>query len=234
MKGQIIFSGTELKAQMGLGCLLKSGGLELVIENEMQRVYDLLEKDSTKLVLFNFGKVNLLSDEKRQEALNKITLVRNWSEKPVVVVGENMDEMFRILVLNCGADDCIDESCNPLELTARISAQIRCYDRLIQVDKKSVICLEGLEVDDQSKMVKVEGHLVDLTPTEYKILHLLMEEPGRVFSNKQIYEKIWKMAPIGADNTVAVHVRHIREKIESNPQEPKYLRVVWGQGYKVG
>lgn len=234
MKGQIILSGMEMKSQLGLGCLLKSGGLDMVVENEARGIFDLLEKSDTKLVLYNFGKVDELSGEQRQESLNRITLMRSWSEKPVVAVGENMDEMFRILVLNCGADDCIDVNCNPLEITARISAQIRCYDRLVQAEKKSVICLEGLEVDDQSKMVKVEGHLVDLTPTEYKILHLLMEEPGRVFSNKQIYEKIWKMAPIGADNTVAVHVRHIREKIESNPQEPKYLRVVWGQGYKVG
>ena len=94
--------------------------------------------------------------------------------------------------------------------------------------------MKDLEVDDNAKVVRVRGNEVELTPTEYKILHLLMEKPGRVLSNKQIYERIWKMAPIGADNTVAVHIRHIREKIEENPQEPRYLQVVWGQGYRVG
>ena len=100
--------------------------------------------------------------------------------------------------------------------------------------RETHLAMDGIEVDDVAKMVWVEGNRVDLTPTEYKILRLLMEKPGRVLSNSQIYESIWKMAPIGADNTVAVHIRHIREKIEENPQNPRYLRVVWGQGYKVG
>jgi len=94
--------------------------------------------------------------------------------------------------------------------------------------------MDGIEVDDTAKLVKVGGNRVDLTPTEYKILHLLMEKPGRVLSNRQIYEEIWHMEPVGVDNTVAVHIRHIREKIEENPQNPRFLRVVWGQGYKVG
>lgn len=94
--------------------------------------------------------------------------------------------------------------------------------------------VNGLEVDDATKTVTVDGRKVNLTPTEFKILRLLMETPGQVISNHEIYESIWKMAPIGADNTVAVHIRHIREKIEDNPQEPRFLKVVWGQGYKVG
>ncbi len=137
--------------------------------------------------------------------------------------------------LNAGADDVLDREGSNMEALARIQAQIRCYKRLVSA-RKPVECIkmDELEMDDSAKMVTVRGKRVDLTPTEYKILHLLLEKPGRVLSNKQIYESIWKMSPIGADNTIAVHIRHIREKIEVNPQEPRYLQVVWGQGYKVG
>lgn len=234
MNGQVVLFGNNMKQKMGVGCLLKSGGLDLCVTDNLNEMMNWMDKSEAKLLIYNFGNLAEKEDMDKQSEMSRLSVIRNMIDKPVIGIGEEMEEMFRILALNCGLDDCVDANCNPLEIVARIYAQIRFYDRLSQMEKKSVICLEGLEVDDQAKMVRVEGHLVDLTPTEYKILHLLMEEPGKVFSNKQIYERIWKMSPVGADNTVAVHVRHIREKIESNPQEPKYLRVVWGQGYKVG
>lgn len=149
---------------------------------------------------------------------------------------DKRNEMLRILALNAGADDVLDQKEeSPMVFMARIQAKIRSYRRLSgQAERSKSIKMRDLEMDDGAKLVLVKGNRVDLTPTEYKILHLLMEQPGRVLSNKQIYESIWKMEPIGADNTIAVHIRHIREKIEENPQNPHYLQVVWGQGYKVG
>jgi DNA-binding response OmpR family regulator len=116
-----------------------------------------------------------------------------------------------------------------------VQALLRCYRRLLSEPKpRKLIKMGGLEMDDDAKQVRVEGNRVDLTPTEYKILYLLMEQPGRIWSNRQIYESIWQMDSIGSDNTVAVHIRHIREKIEENPRNPRYLQVVWGRGYRVG
>lgn len=230
MTGKVLLFGEYYKEQMGMACLLKSGGMELQAVKDVTQLAAYLEQEDGKLVLFHLS----VGEQKRSGDMETLSVLRGLTNKPVIGIGDGMEDRTRILALNYGADDCVDTNCNPLELLARIYAQIRCYERLVREEKKSVICLEGLEVDDQAKLVRVEGHLVDLTPTEYKILHLLLEEPGRVFSNKQIYERIWKMSPIGADNTIAVHVRHIREKIERNPQEPRYLRVVWGQGYKIG
>ena len=169
------------------------------------------------------------------ENLALLRKLREKSKLPMLVAFQKSSDEIRIMALNAGADDCIGPDCSVLEALARIQAQIRCYSRLLAAHKQTrTIRLAGLEVDDSAKKVRVEGNDVRLTPTEYKILCLLLEQPGRVLSNRQIYEKIWKMAPIGADNVVAVHIRHIREKIEENPENPRYLKVVWGQGYKVG
>lgn len=161
--------------------------------------------------------------------------MRGMTDKPIMVFGEKLDEITIIALLNAGADDCVTDACAPLELVARVNAQIRRYIRLRgSLQSYDVLKIGDLEINDTAKTVLVEGRSVSMTPMEYKILHLLAKKRGKVLSTKQIYEEVWHMKPIGADNTVAVHVRHIREKIESNPQQPKYLQVVWGQGYKVG
>ena len=170
--------------------------------------------------------------------IEDLILVRNLrgvTDKPIMVYGESMDEMTMISMLNAGADDCVTSACGPLELLARVNSQIRRYHRLRgSLQPVEVLKIGELEINDTSKTVLVGGRSVSMTPMEYKILHLLAKKRGKVLSTKQIYEEVWNMKPIGADNTVAVHVRHIREKIENNPQDPKYLQVVWGQGYKVG
>ncbi len=144
--------------------------------------------------------------------------------------------MDKILGLGTGADDYVVKPFNPLELTARVKSQLRRYTQLVNmcanIDK--IYQVDGLVIDDNTRQVFVDHKEVRLTPIEYKILKLLVQERGRVLSIAQIYEAIWHMQAIGADNTIAVHIRHIREKIEQNPKEPRYLKVVWGTGYKVG
>lgn len=227
--GTILIYGVE-GASEALECMLKGCGLGVKRLNTKEELSENFPREETALLLFDF-QTEAGNDA---TALGLLSDLRKGSGKPIVAIVDRAREMLRILALNAGADDLLDSECSCLESLARIQAQIRCYRRLTEERKACPMKLDDLEVDDNAKLVLVKGNRVNLTPTEYKILHLLMERPGRVLSNKEIYESIWKMAPIGADNTVAVHIRHIREKIEENPQEPHYLHVVWGQGYKVG
>ena len=153
-----------------------------------------------------------------------------------LIFSNNSEEAAKIAALNAGADDYVTLPCNPLELLARIKSQIRRYTQLANLCENinQIYKVDDLEIDDMRRRVTVGGREVYLTPIEYKILRLLVQERGRVLSIDQIYEAIWNMQAIGADNTIAVHIRHIREKIEQNPREPRYLKVVWGTGYKVG
>lgn len=161
--------------------------------------------------------------------------IRETSSIPIIFLSAKSEDVDKILGLNIGADDYITKPFNPLELTARVKSQLRRYTRLgaIAETKSSVFRVGGLTVDDERKEVTVDGEPVRLTPIEYRILLLLIQNPGRVFSISQIYERIWNEEALGGDNTVAVHIRHIREKIEINPKEPRYLKVVWGVGYKI-
>ncbi len=162
--------------------------------------------------------------------------IRRESSIPIIVVSAQGTETAKIMALNAGADDYVVAGYNPLELLARVKCQLRRYHQLVNVHANidHIYKIDGLEVNDIYRRVMVEGREVKLTPIEYKILKLLIQERGRVLSISQIYESIWHMQAIGADNTIAVHIRHIREKIERNPKEPRYLKVVWGTGYKVG
>lgn len=161
--------------------------------------------------------------------------IREISSIPIIFLSAKSEDVDKILGLNIGADDYITKPFNPLELIARVKSQLRRYTQLgaIAETKPSVFQIGGLVIDDERKEVSVDGEPVRLTPIEYRILLLMVQNPGRVFSIAQIYEKIWKEEAISGDNTVAVHIRHIREKIEINPKEPRYLKVVWGVGYKI-
>ena len=161
--------------------------------------------------------------------------IRETSSVPIIFLSAKSEDVDKILGLNIGADDYITKPFNPLELTARVKSVLRRYTQLgaIAEKKNHIFRIGGLVVDDDGKEVTVEGEPVKLTPIEYRILLLLVKNPGKVFSIGQIYESIWNEDAISGDNTVAVHIRHIREKIEINPKEPRYLKVVWGVGYKI-
>lgn len=161
--------------------------------------------------------------------------IRKFSTIPIIVLSAKSEDVDKILGLNVGADDYVTKPFNPLELIARVKSNLRRYTMLGNDTKnnQNVCTIGGLTINDETKEVTVDGEYVKLTPIEYNILYFLARNAGKVFSIEQIYENIWNEEAVGADNTVTVHIRHIREKIEINPKEPRYLKVVWGIGYKV-
>lgn len=161
--------------------------------------------------------------------------IREYSSIPIIILSAKSEDTDKILGLNIGADDYVTKPFNPLELVARVKSNLRRYTSLgnLNVSDNALFRAGGLCINDDTKEVMVDGEIVKLTPIEYNILLLLVKNQGRVFSINQIYESIWNEEAIGADNTVAVHIRHIREKIEIDPKEPRYLKVVWGVGYKI-
>ena len=172
----------------------------------------------------------------RLDGIRATLKIRENMSLPIIILSAKSEDADKILGLNIGADDYITKPFNPLELVARVKSQLRRYTQLgstARSDNQSEFRTGGLVIRDDLKEVTVDGEKVKLTPIEYNILLLLVKNQGKVISINQIYENIWNEEAIGADNTVAVHIRHIREKIEINPKEPRYLKVVWGVGYKV-
>ena len=161
--------------------------------------------------------------------------IREFSNVPIILLTAKSETEDKVLGLNVGADDYITKPFVPVEVLARVRSQLRRYATLGSrpAENSGEITLGGIVLDDRTKTVTVEGEPVSLTPTEYAILHLLMKNPGKVYSTKVLYESVWQEAALGSEGAVAVHIRHLREKIEINPSEPRYLKVVWGQGYKM-
>ena len=160
--------------------------------------------------------------------------IRKFSNIPIILLTAKSETEDKVLGLNVGADDYITKPFVPVEVLARVRSQLRRYMQLgSRTSTSSRYIMGGVVLDDRTKTVTVDGEPVSLTPTEYAILHLLMENPGTVYSTKKLYESVWQEAALGSESAVAVHIRHLREKIEINPSEPRYLKVVWGQGYKM-
>ena len=161
-------------------------------------------------------------------------ILRKESRVPIIMLTALDDDDSQMKGFDALADDYITKPFNPVEVIARVKSQLRRYMQLGSGQiKKDAIVIGGIELNDNSKQVTVDGELVSLTPTEYDILRLLMEHPGQVFSPRDIYKEVWKETPLGAEGSVAVHIRHLREKIEINPGEPRYIKVIWGRGYKM-
>ncbi|MCM1046391.1 MAG: response regulator transcription factor [Candidatus Gastranaerophilales bacterium] len=212
--------------------LFAGEGLMMTVVSSLKELYRTLEQKEIHLMLIDVE----LGADGWGSGIEMIATLRRKSSVPIIIVSRQTAETAKIMALNSGADDYVTVGCNPLELLARVKSQLRRYTQLVNV-RESINCIyriDGLEINDVQRTVYVEGREVKLTPIEYKILRLLVQERGKVLSISQIYESIWNMQAIGADNTIAVHIRHIREKIENNPREPRYLKVVWGTGYKVG
>ncbi len=193
-----------------------------------KQAIDLLKKEEIHLLVMDVMMPKL-------DGIRATLKIREYSSIPIIMLSAKSEDTDKILGLNIGADDYITKPFNPLELVARVKSNLRRYTSLgsLSAESKSVYQVGGLVINDDTKQVMVDGEPVKMTPIEYNILLLLMKNQGRVFSIDQIYESIWNEDAIGADNTVAVHIRHIREKIEINPREPRYLKVVWGVGYKI-
>lgn len=193
-----------------------------------QQAVELLEKEDIQLLIIDVMMPRL-------DGIRATLKIREKSSIPIIILSAKSEDADKILGLNIGADDYVTKPFNPLELVARVKSQVRRYTKLGNIAGvgQNVFRIGGLEVNDERKQVTVDGDEVKLTPIEYNILLLLIKNPGRVFSIKQIYESIWNEEALAAENTVAVHIRHIREKIEINPKEPRYLKVVWGIGYKI-
>ena len=170
----------------------------------------------------------------QMDGISAAAQIRRTSNVPIIFLSAKSESSDKILGLNIGADDYITKPFDPMELVARVRSQLRRYATLGGIVKTENIYENGgILLDDVAKAVTVDGEPVSLTPIEYSMLRLFMANPGQVFSIHQIYEQVWNESPIGSENSVAVHIRHLREKIEINPSEPRYIRVVWGLGYKM-
>ena len=212
--------------------LLAGEGLSMLVSADIHQLKQVLDTEKIHLMLIDVE----LNDKGWDKGIEMIASLRKKSSIPLIVISSQSAATAKIMALEAGADDYVTVDCSPLELLARVKSQLRRYTQLVNMCEKldRVYKVDGLVIDDVQRTVTVDGRGVRLTPIEYKILRFLAQQRGRVFSNRQIYESIWNMQAIGADNTIAVHIRHIREKIEYNPREPKYLKAVWGNGYKVG
>lgn len=207
---------------------LTQEGYHILKAYDGQQALDMLKENDVHLLVIDVMMPKL-------DGIRATLKIRENNSLPIIILSAKSEDADKILGLNIGADDYVTKPFNPLELIARVKSQLRRYTQLgnIQESGSQVFQTGGLKVNDELKEVTVDGEQVKLTPIEYKILLLLVKNQGKVFSIDQIYENIWNEEAIAADNTVAVHIRHIREKIEINPKEPRYLKVVWGIGYKV-
>ena len=208
---------------------LSQEGYHILKAYDGLQAIEIMKKEEVHLILLDIMMPNL-------DGIRATRKIRETSSVPIIMLSAKSEDVDKILGLNIGADDYITKPFNPLELIARVKSQLRRYTQLGNLateEKEAVYVCGGLVVNDDLKTVTVDGEPVKLTPIEYNILVLLIKNQGKVFSIEQIYENIWNEEAIAADNTVAVHIRHIREKIEINPREPRYLKVVWGIGYKI-
>ena len=209
---------------------LSSEGFQIIKAYDGYEAIDYLEENEVDLLIVDVMMPGL-------DGIRTTRKVRETSSIPIIILSAKSEDNDKILGLNIGADDYITKPFNPLELVARVKSQLRRYTQLGNINQQqeadNIYKCGGLMINDDNKELTVDGELIKLTPIEYNILLLLVKNAGKVFSIDEIYEQIWNEEAIGADNTVAVHIRHIREKIEINPREPRYLKVVWGVGYKI-
>jgi DNA-binding response OmpR family regulator len=214
----------------GVEIYLKSQGYEVFQAADGVEGLEVIEKEDIHLAI-----VDIMMP--RMDGISMVVKLREKYDFPVIFLSAKSEEVDKIMGLNMGADDYVTKPFTPMELLARVNSQLRRYRRFMEKlgDKEEnsrIHTIGGLEINEDNVEVTVDGELVKMTPIEYKILLLLMKNPGRVFSAEEIYERVWNERAINTD-TIMVHVRNIREKIEVNPREPKYLKVVWGVGYKI-
>ena len=203
-------------------------GYRLFTDSTGREVLDVMRREDIHLIL-----LDIMMPE--MDGITATARIREFSNVPIILLTAKSETEDKVLGLNVGADDYITKPFVPVEVLARVRSQLRRYAQLGSRPEQQPgnLTIGGVTLDDRTKSVTVEGEQVALTPTEYAILHLLMSNPGKVYSTKALYEAVWQEAALGSEGAVAVHIRHLREKIEINPSEPRYLKVVWGQGYKM-
>ena len=223
----ILICDDEQDIVNALKIYLAAPDLRLLEAADGRQALELLEREDIHLVLMDIMMP-------RMDGISAMVKLRQQSNVPVILLTAKSQDNDKILGLNAGADDYITKPFNPVEVTARVRSQLRRYMHLGgRAETPEQLVIGGIELDDRTKQVTLDGEPVSLTPTEFEILKLLMSDPGKVYSPRDIYRLVWKDAPYGSENTVAVHIRHLREKLELDPAEPRYLKVVWGQGYKM-
>jgi len=215
----------------GIGIYLKSQGYHVFKASDGVEGLEVISRETIHLAI-----VDVMMP--RMDGITMVMKLRQKQDFPVIMLSAKSEEVDKILGLNMGADDYVTKPFTPLELLARVNSHLRRYARYLEMISKKeetgdhIYTIGGLELNEDTVELKVDGQPVKLTPMEFKILHLLMKNPGRVFSADEIYERVWNEKAVNSD-TIMVHVRNIREKIEINPKNPKYLKVVWGVGYKM-
>ena len=207
---------------------LKPEGYRLLEASNGQEALEIVRKEDVHLILLDIMMP-------RMDGITATAKIRELSNVPIILLTAKSETEDKVLGLNVGADDYITKPFVPVEVLARVRSQLRRYAKLGSrpEEQPGTLTIGGITLNDRTKTVQVDGEAVALTPTEYAILHLLMANPGKVYSTKALYESVWQEAALGSEGAVAVHIRHLREKIEINPSEPRYLKVVWGQGYKM-
>lgn len=223
----ILVCDDEKDIVSALKIYLSSGDYQVYEAFNGREALQVLSKEDIHLVLLDIMMPGM-------DGIETLTRLRETSNVPVILLTAKSEDTDKVLGLDVGADDYITKPFNPVEVLARVKSQLRRYLHLGGgTVQPKVLRIGGVELDDGAKTVTVDGESVSLTPKEYDILRLLMQHPGQVFSPKEIYRAVWDELPLNADNAIAVHIRHIREKIEIDPADPRYLQVVWGKGYKM-
>ena len=210
--------------------------LKIYLSGEGYRIFE-AENGADALEVISKNEIHLILMDimmPKMDGVSATAKIRENSNAPVIFLSAKSEDSDKILGLTAGADDYITKPFNPLEVIARVKAQLRRYAYFGGMEKKEdVITVGGIELDDEGKTVLLNGEQISLTPTEFDILRLFVKNPGKVFSSKEIYSSVWNNDPLGAEGTIAVHIRHLREKLEIDPANPRYLKVVWGKGYKL-
>ena len=223
----ILVCDDERDIVAALKIYLEADGYRVLTASNGREALETVRNETVQLVLLDIMMPGM-------DGITAMSQLRAFSNVPVILLTAKSEDSDKILGLNVGADDYITKPFNPVEVLARVRSQLRRYLQLGgTAPAPAVLKIGGIELDDRAKTVSVDGESVSLTPKEYDILHFLMQNPGRVFSPSEIYRQVWDELPLNADNALAVHIRHIREKIEISPADPRYLKVVWGKGYKM-
>ena len=227
MSYNILICDDEQDIVSALKIYLEAEGYRTFAASNGTEALAILDREDIHLILLDIMMPVL-------DGVSALAKLREYSNVPVILLTAKSEDTDKVLGLNIGADDYITKPFNPVELLARVRSQLRRYLQLGGgAVRESVLSIGPISLDDGSKTVTLDGEPVNLTPREYEILKLLMQNPGRVFHPRDLYRKVWNEEPYGAESTVAVHIRHLREKLEIDPASPRYIRAVWGQGYKI-